>query len=253
MTVCTPPSAAMASSNGPSSRGISTSTADPALTSRTTYALFSYGPIGPILTMRISPSSKVVISAPATRHRLGRTLLRCGRWLGVAIRRRLSSQLCLEGALLRLVVLALRHGPHVGQRRPIGSDLLPSREAHTEVLRYHADHDPRFGGAESGQRREPPQQILGVLGSSPDPGRIPAIVRGDDLAERVHASRHADRKAMQRRRGLECLLDPGGVHARDLGRVDGAQSLPHAQWTLERPLDRHLLIEAEPDQERCGI
>ena len=69
----------------------------------------------------------------------------------------------------------------------------------------------------------------------------------------VDALRHAHREAVQRGRRLERLLDPGGIHARDLDRVDGAQAFAHAQRTLERPLDRHLLVEAEADQQRGGI
>src|ERR1700719_1289744 len=105
MTVRTPPSAAMASSSGLSSSGMSTRSPSPALTSRTTYALLLYGPIGPILTMRMPPSSKTLTSAPATTHRFGRPLLRRG--LGGRFRRRLGAYRRLERALLILVRLAL--------------------------------------------------------------------------------------------------------------------------------------------------
>src|ERR1700680_1102735 len=179
MTVWTPPSAAIAASSGSSSSGMSTSTAAPAATSRTTYALLPYGPIGPILTTRIPPSSNTVISAPAT--------------------------------------------------------------------------GPRLVGTEPGQRGEPPLQLLRVLGLGPDPGGVAAVSGGDDLAEPVDALRHAHREAVQGGRRLERLLDCGRIHACDLHRVDGAQSFAHTQRTLERPLDRHLLIEAEADQQRGGV
>src|ERR1022692_1921227 len=239
MTVCTPPSAAIAASSGSSSRGMSTSTATPAATSRTTYALFPYGPIGPTLTIRTPPSSKTVISAPATRHRLRGPLLRRGGLSGSILGCGLSAERRFERTLLRLVLLAFRDRLDVRQGRPVGGDGLPPRETDAQVLGDHADHDPRLGGTETGQGGEAPLQLLRVLGLDPDPSCVAAIFGGDDLAERIDALRHADREAVERGRRLERLLDPGRVHVRDLDRVNGAQTLAHAQRTLECPLDRH--------------
>src|ERR1700690_4017568 len=134
MIVWTPPSDAIAASSGCSSAGMSTSTAAPAATSRTTYALFPYGPIGPILTTRTPQSSKTVISAPATRHRLGGPLPGRGLCAGVALCRSLGTHRCLEGTLLRLILLALGDRADVRERWPVRGDALPSGRTHAEVL-----------------------------------------------------------------------------------------------------------------------
>src|SRR3984893_217504 len=253
MTVWTPPSAAIAASSGSSSSGMSTSTAAPAATARTTYALLPYGPIGPILTTRIPPSSNTVISAPATGPRLGGPLPSRRRFPGISFRGGLGSESGLEGTFLRLVLLAFRDRSDIRKGRPVGGDALPSRRPHAKVLGRDPDHDPRLGGTETGQRGEPPLQLLRILGLGPDPGGVAAVFGGDDLAEPVDALRHAHREAVQGGRRLERLLDCGRIHACDLHRVDGAQSFAHTQRTLERPLDRHLLIEAEADQQRGGV
>ena len=192
-------------------------------------------------------------SAPATRHRRGRPLPGWRGLLGVAFRGGLGPQRGLEGALLRLVLLAFGDGPDVGERRPVGRDVLPSVRTYAEVLADHADHDPCLGRAETRERGESLLQVLGVLGLCPDPGRVAPVLAGDDLAEPVDALRHAHRKAVERRRSLKRLLHLCRVHASHLDRVDGAQPLAHAQRALEGPLDRHLLIEAESDEQRRGI
>src|SRR5438445_13559593 len=134
--VRTLPSAAMASSSGCSSSGMSTSSDSPAATSRTMYALLFDGPMGPILTMRTSPSSMTVSSAAGT---LCRRLGSAG-----------DSQRRFERALLRLVLLTLDHGVHIGQRRPARRDLLPACRFDPQLLGHHPDHHARLGGAEPG-------------------------------------------------------------------------------------------------------
>src|SRR5690349_13113701 len=128
----------MASSSGCSSNGMSTSSDSPAATSRTMYAMLFDGPIGPIFTMRTSPSSMTVSSAAGT---LCRRLGSAG-----------GSQRRLERALLRLVLLTLRDGVHIGQRRPVRRDLLPASWFDTQLLGHHAHHHASLGSAEPGQR-----------------------------------------------------------------------------------------------------
>src|SRR5580658_2023422 len=203
--------------------------------------------------MRTPPSSKTVTSAPATSHRFGRSLPGGCSLLGVTVGGGLRAHRGFVGALLRLILLALGHGPDVGERRPVRHHLLPSRRSCAEVLDHHADHDPRLGGAESRQRCEPLLQVVRVLGLRPDPGGVAAVLVGDDLAEPVDALRHAHREAVERRRRLKGLLDLGRVHSRDLDWVDRPEPLAHVQRTLEGPFDGYLLIEAEADQQRGGI
>src|ERR1700724_542152 len=145
ITVPTPPSAAMAASSGDSSSGMSTSSDSPAATSRTMYALLLYGPIGPIFTMRTSPSSTTAMSTSGTSCR------RVGR---------LSTHRRLVSALLRLVRLALFDSVDVGEGRVIRHDLLPSSWFHTQLLGDHADHDASFQRTEAGEGGEAPLQVL---------------------------------------------------------------------------------------------
>src|SRR5579863_6331556 len=120
--------------------------------------------MGPILTMRTPPSSKTVISAPATAHRL-RWLLRPG--LRLRRRRRFRCRLgahgCFVGPLLGLVGLALRDGAYVGERRPVRCDRLPSHGTHAEVLPNDADHDPRLRRTEARKCCETLLELLGIL------------------------------------------------------------------------------------------
>src|ERR1700680_586524 len=201
--------------------------------------------------MRMPPSSKTLTSAPATTHRFRRPLLRRG--LRGRFRCRLRAHRRLECALLRLVRLALGNGSHVREGGPIRSDALPAVGAGAEMLGDDADHDACLGGAESGQRREAPLQLLGISGLSPDASRIATVLIGNHLAESVDPPGHARGEAMQRGRLPERRLDLGGIHARDLGGIDGTQPFLHAQWPLEGPFDRHLLVQAEADQQSGGV
>src|ERR1019366_7241758 len=253
MIVWTPPSDAIAASSGCSSAGMSTSPAAARAASRTTYALFPSGPIGPILTTRMPPSSKTVTSAPATRHGPCGPLPGGGRFAGVALCRRVGTHRCLEGTLLRLILLALGDRTDVRESRPVRGNALPSGRAHAEVFGDDADHDPSLGGAEAWQRGKSALQLLGILGLGPDPGGVATVFLGDHPAEPVDTLRHADRKAVEGRRRLDCPLHGGGINGRNHSRIDGAEPFAHAQRTLERPLDRDLLIEAETDQQRRRI
>src|SRR6202011_5886122 len=153
ITVPTPPSAAMAASSGDSSSGMSTSSDSPAATSRTMYALLLYGPIGPIFTMRTSPSSTTAMSTSGTFCR------RVGR---------LSTHRRLVSALLRLVRLALFDSADVGEGRVIRHDLLPSSWFHTQLLGDHAAHDASCQRTEAGEGGEAPLQVLRISRLAPD-------------------------------------------------------------------------------------
>src|SRR5450759_5574861 len=117
----------MASSSCPSSNGMSTSSDTPACTSRTMYALLPYGPIGPTLTIRTPPASWTVRSAtpPAARR---------GGAPGLGAHR------SFPRSLAGLVLLALGHGMHIGERRVVGGERLPTFGLDVEVLADHAEH-----------------------------------------------------------------------------------------------------------------
>src|ERR1700730_15195026 len=153
ITVPTPPSAAIASSSGDSSSGMSTSSDWPAATSRTMYALLLYGPIGPIFTMRTSPSSTTAMSAPGT---FCISLRRAGTHRG------------LVGALLRLIRLAFLDGVDIGESWVVRHDLLPSSGLHAKLLGDDADHDAGLQRSEAGEGCEAALQVLGVRRVAPD-------------------------------------------------------------------------------------
>src|SRR5438128_10997984 len=93
--------------------------------------------MGPIFTMRTSPSSTTVSSGSPTP---------CRRFGTVR-----GAQRRLVCALLCLVSLALGNCVHVRQGRMVRGDLLPSGRAHAELLGDNAHHDAGLGGAEAGQ------------------------------------------------------------------------------------------------------
>ena len=58
---------------------------------------------------------------------------------------------------------------------------------------------------------------------------------------------------MQRGGRAKCSLDLRRIHARNPLGVERAEPLPESQRTHERPLDGHLLVEAEPDEQRRRV
>src|SRR5450631_348475 len=240
MMCWTRPSAAMASSSGPSSRGMSTRSEAPAATSRTMYALLLNGPIGPTCTIRMPPSSMTV--------RLARPIGSCGRRSAGPCTHR-----CLPRALAGLVPLALGNGVHVGKSGVVGDELGPARRVDGVLLGKDAEHDASLHLAEPRESAQPAEQLRRIGDVAPDRRGVVAVLAGDDGAERVHPCRHACRETMDRRAPPERCFEPAGIDRGQLTRIEGAEPIADVKRAEERLLNSDLLVETEADQQGQGV
>src|SRR5665213_1822847 len=240
MMCWTRPSAAMASSSGPSSRGMSTRSEAPAATSRTMYALLLNGPIGPTCTIRMPPSSMTVTS--------GIPVGSCGRRSAGPCAHR-----CLPRAFAGLVPLALGNGVHVGEGGVVGDELGPARRLDAVVLGEDAEYDASLHLAEPRQSTQPAEQLRCIGDAAPDGGGVVAVLAGDDGAERVHACRHARRETVDRGPLPERCFELAGIDRGQLTRIEGAEPIADVKRAEECLLNGDLLVETEADQQGQGV
>ena len=114
------------------------------------------------------------------------------------------------------------------------------------------DRDQRAGLhlADARQREQPALEVAPVDGLGPDPARVVAVVLGNHLRQRLDLAGHAAGEAVDGGRRPEHALELGWVRPGDAGRVQVTQPAAKLQRPAECLLDRDLLVEGEPDEER---
>ena len=114
------------------------------------------------------------------------------------------------------------------------------------------DRDQRAGLhlADARQRQQPPLEVAPVDGLGPHPAGVVAVVLGNHLGQRLDLAGHAAGKAVDGGRRPEHALELGWIRPGDAGRVKVTKPAAQLQRAAECLLDRDLLVEGEPDEER---
>src|SRR5437868_3298876 len=128
-------------------------------------------------------------------------------------------------------------------------DLVPTGGLDPESLTQDREDRLRLHRADTGQTEESLLQIASIARIAPDLRRIVAVVPGDRGAERLDLAGHGAGESMDRRTLSEGVREAIGIDRRERRRVEGAESTTDLERPVERLLDRHLLVEREPDQE----
>ena len=159
-----------------------------------------------------------------------------------------AAHLRLVGALGGLVALERFLRVDVADRG-VGWD-EPLGGLHAEPLREHRAERDHLHVPEAGKGLDPLAQVRGIARLAPEPGRVAAVLLLDEGAELLHPRGHRAGEPVDGRLLTERGLDLGRIEMRDLQRPEPLLDFQRAQ---ECGLNRHLLVEREPDQKRQRV
>jgi ATP-dependent helicase Lhr and Lhr-like helicase len=129
-------------------------------------------------------------------------------------------------------------------------ELLGARRADAEPLHEHGQQRAHLHVAETGEVVEAPLELLAVGGLRPQTGSVAVVALLDRRAELLRPLGHRRREAVERRPAPERLLELRRIHVRGRRGVECPAPPPELERRRERPLERHLLVEREPDEQR---
>ena len=119
-----------------------------------------------------------------------------------------------------------------------------------EAFREHGTEGRHLHVPETGQRADAPAQVVAVSGIRPHSLCVPVVLVVDHGRELLNPLGHRAGEAVNRRLLPKRLLELAGIGGRDLARIERAEALLQLQRPGEGGLNRHLLVEGEPDQQR---
>ncbi len=130
---------------------------------------------------------------------------------------------------------------------------LEARQLDTVLAGEQREQGRDLQVSDARQLREPRAQVGAALRLLPDARAVTVVALVEERAERTHACRHRAGEAVQRRSLAEDRDEVLGILGGDAPRVE----VPETPLQLERAgeclLHRHLLVEAEADQQGVRV